>query len=91
MRELQLRDLVARYLAHELAHDHFAEQFTLLYFEVRNDRDESDEARKLCNTIVLPFAELSRGHRSEQSFREELANAFIPSASRDLGHRSYQV
>jgi hypothetical protein len=81
MQEEQIRNLVARYLDNQIDRAVFSQQFAGLYFQVRNNRNPSPGARRLCNAIVLPLAELSRGHRSEHSFREELANATRPFAA----------
>jgi hypothetical protein len=78
MAEEQIRNLIARYLANQIDKAAFSQSFAGLYFRVRNNREESLAARRLCSEIVLPFAELSRGHRTEQSFREELAKAVRP-------------
>jgi hypothetical protein len=72
MPQEQIRALVRRYLGREINRSAFAEQFAGLYLRVRNSRDASAEARSLCNSLVLPFAELSRGHRSEESFRQAI-------------------
>jgi hypothetical protein len=80
--EEQIRDLIARYLASQIDRSGFSQEFAGLYFQVRNDRNASLKARQLCDVVVLPFAELSRGHRTEQSFRAELENAIRPFASR---------
>jgi hypothetical protein len=80
--EEQIRNLIARYLANQIDRSGFSQEFAGLYFQVRNDRNASLKARQLCDVIVLPFAELSRGHRNEQSFRAQLENAIRPLASR---------
>jgi len=70
--------LAQRYLEQEIDRSGFAEQFASLYHQVRNSRHAPLEVRSLCSSIMLPFAELSRGHRDEVSFRQELANAILP-------------
>jgi len=80
MLEEQIRELIRRYLAHEIDRSAFAQHFGGLYFEVRRNPNTCIEARRLCNSIVLPFAELSRGHRSEESFRQVLLNVSRPFA-----------
>lgn len=89
MLEEQIRDLVGRYLAHRIDRSDFAQEFAALYFQVRNERDASLAARRLCNSIVLPFGELSRGHRSESSFREELTKIAHPFVARIVSIDSY--
>ena len=76
----QILALVRRYLARGIDRSAFSEQFAGLYVQARNSRDASLAARNLCNSLMLPFAELSRGHRSEDSFRQELVNAIRPFA-----------
>jgi len=81
MLEKQIDDLIERYLSHRVDRSGFAQEFASLYFQARNDRNVSRNARQLCDSIVLPFAEVSRGHRSESSFRDELiriARPFVP-------------
>ena len=78
MPEAQIRNLIARYLANQIDRSAFSQAFAKLYFQVRNNRNASLTARRLCDGIVLPFAELSRGDRTEQSFREELARIVPP-------------
>lgn len=75
-----IRNLVGRYLRKEIRLQDFQQHFAGLYFQVRKNRRSNWAASKLCDAIVLPLAELSRGHRSEISFREELANAVRPFA-----------
>lgn len=75
----RIEDLVAQYLKRKVGLAQFAVRFASLYFQARKDRSESS-ANTLCNAIVLPYAELSRGDRSEQSFREELTQIARPFA-----------
>jgi hypothetical protein len=81
MLEKQLRDLIDRYLA-QGDQASFAQGFARLYFQARNDRNVSREARQICDSLVLPFAELSRGHRTESSFREVLTRIASPFSDR---------
>lgn len=78
MLEKQINDLLVGYLIHQIDRAEFAQAFAGLYFQVRNDRNVSREIRQMCDSLVLPFAELSRGHRSESSFREVLARIARP-------------
>ncbi len=80
MLEKQIDDLIERYLSHKVDRSGFAKEFASLYFEARNGSNVSRNARQLCDSIVLPFAEVSRGHRSESSFREELTRIARPFA-----------
>jgi hypothetical protein len=80
MQEEKIRELIGHYLANQIDRAAFSQSFAGLYFQVRNNRDASSEARRFCNAVVLPFAELSRGDRTEQSFREELAKTVRPFA-----------
>lgn len=80
MLEDQILDLIARYLAAQIDRSAFSQAFAGLYFRVRNSRDASLAARRLCDAIVLPFAELSQGHRVEQAFRAALENIVRPFA-----------
>lgn len=81
MLQKQILDLIERYLARRIDSAVFAQEFAGLYFQVRNDRNVSRDARQLCDALVLPFAEVSRGHRSESSFREELKRIERPFAT----------
>jgi hypothetical protein len=89
MLEKQIRDLLERYLDHEVDRATFAQVFAGLYFQARNDRNLSQDVRQLCDSLVLPFAELSRGHRSESSFREELTRIARPFGPRIVSIDSY--
>jgi hypothetical protein len=84
----KIQNLAALYLRREILLEDFQRQFAGLYFQVRRSRDRRESASKLCDWIVGPLAELSRGHRSEDSFREELANAVRPFASEPVMLRS---
>ncbi len=83
MLEVQLRSLIERYLAHEIDRSDFAQQFADLYFQIRRRRVVSPEAKRLCDCVIGPFAELSRGHRAEESFREELTGSARPLAPKE--------
>ena len=74
----QILNLAAEYLQHNgiPLHD-FQQRFAGIYFQVRQSQGRSGGSA-LCDEIVLPLAELSRGHRSEDSFREKLAEAIAP-------------
>ena len=74
----RIRNLVVGYLRDEIHLQDFQQQFAGVYFQARKNRNANRSASKLCDEIVLPLAELSRGHRSEMSFREELVNAIHP-------------
>jgi hypothetical protein len=91
MLEKQIHDLIERYLAHKVDRSGFAQEFAGLYFQARNDRNVSRNARQLCDSIVLPFAEVSRGHRSESSFREELTRIARPFVPRIVSIDSYSA
>jgi hypothetical protein len=79
----QILALVRRYLERGIDRSVFSEQFASLYFQVRNSRNAPLDERSLCSSLMLPFAELSRGHRTEASFRKELENAIRPFAKSD--------
>ena len=59
---------------------HFAESFADLYAHVRQNKQSSPEERQFCNRIIGPLAEFSKGDRTVESFREELAEAIRPFA-----------
>jgi len=68
--------------------DAFRQRFAQAYFSVRNDPQASrSAAARLCDRIVGPMAEFSRGHRSEESLKQELANAVRPFVSAHPPHR----
>ena len=71
----KIKRLAGRYLRKEIQLQDFQQQFAGFYFQVRKARGANLPASKLCDEIVGPRAELSRGHRSDISFREELENA----------------
>ena len=74
----RLEILCSRYANLDIDRESFAEEFADLYFEAR--RSTSDPVvNRICSRLVGPFAELSRGHRSEGSFR-----AIVAQEIRDL-------
>ena len=74
----EILNLVDRYLSQEIHLDDFQQRFARIYFQVRKSRNRLEPASRLCDEIVGPLAELSRGHRSEDSFRKELAQIATP-------------
>src|ERR1019366_4572848 len=76
----RLQNLIVRYLRNQIDRSDFSREFASLYFQVRNDRNASHQARSLCDALIGPFGELSGGHRSEVSFREVLARIANPFA-----------
>lgn len=89
MLEKRIRDLIDGYLAREVDQAGFAQEFAGIYFQARNDKIVSLEVRQICASIVLPFAEFSRGHRSEASFREVLTQIARPFGPRIVSIDSY--
>ena len=73
----QIRNLALRYIRAEIHLNGFQRDFALSYAQARRSRQSS----KLLDEFVLPLAELSRGHRSEASFRASLEAAILPSPS----------
>jgi hypothetical protein len=74
----QIVGLVQQYVAGEISASDFSQSFAGFYFAVRQNRNAEPSASRLCGDIVGPLAEFSRGHRSVDSLREELANAIRP-------------
>lgn len=74
----QIQDVISAYLQNGLDRAGFAERFAALYFQCRNGKGSEIEAQRLCDAVIGPFAELSRGDRSEKSFREELTRIVSP-------------
>ena len=72
-----IEDLVIRYRDGRIGLGEFQQEFADLYFQARKNRNSNLSDAALCNQIVGPLAELSRGHRSEESFRMELENIAI--------------
>jgi hypothetical protein len=70
----KIRNLALRYVRAEIHLGDFQRDFALLYAQARRSR----QTPRLLDEVVLPLAELSRGHRSEGSFRAELANFMRP-------------
>jgi hypothetical protein len=81
MRELfdQMRALAGECANREISIDDFRMSFADLYFHVRQMSRGDADANALASRIVGPLAEFSNGHRSEDSFRAELAAAIRPS------------
>jgi len=80
----EIQRLVEQYLAGEISLADFSPRFGVLYALVRQDRSiASRAAAQVCNAIIGPFAEHSRGHRSEASLKEELVNAIRPFAQKE--------
>jgi hypothetical protein len=73
----EILKLSDRYLRGQIELREFQSQFAQQYVRSRIGHEVSN----LCDSIVLPLAELARGHRSEESFRAEVANAIRPFAS----------
>ena len=73
----EILKLSDRYLRGQIELREFQSQFAQQYVLSRIGHVVSN----LCDSIVLPLAELARGHRSEESFRAEVANAVRPFAS----------
>lgn len=72
MLEHQIEALLAHFVDREIRADEFSRQFASLYFSVRQSIESSRVAQRLCDQIIGPLAEYSRGHRSEESLREAL-------------------
>jgi hypothetical protein len=77
----EIRHLIEQYLAGEIAMADFSVRFAALYARTRQDRHSSRGAAELCSAAIGPFAEYSRGHRSEASLKAGLAKAIRPFAS----------
>jgi hypothetical protein len=71
----QLRELIEGYVAGTISISDFPQQFAGLYFAVRQQSDAPGAASRLCNLVVGPLAEYSRGNRAESSLRLELEKA----------------
>lgn len=82
MLERQIKNLIASYLDGEISLNDFRERFGAQYLESRGG---PAGASGLCNQVVGPLAELSRGHRSESSLKSILALVVekVPSGDRD--------
>src|SRR5437588_6198607 len=78
MSELEILADVQSFASGKLPLDVFRQRFAQAYFSVRNDPRASQSAAQLCSRVVGPLAEFSRGHRSEEALRLELANAVRP-------------
>ena len=79
--------LIEQYIAGEIDVAEFSQRFAGLYAGTRQNRNVSRAAAQLCGAVIGPFAEYSRGHRSEASLKGELANAVRPFAERLLEQR----
>jgi hypothetical protein len=76
----EILDVILRFVEHDLPLREFQERFGALYFRARSGRNRSREVNAICNEVIVLIAEHSRGHRSEDSLRQELANAMRPFA-----------
>jgi hypothetical protein len=78
----KLLDIIRGYADGTLDRLQFAESFADMYFHVRRFGDK--ESRALCSAAIGPFAELSRGDRSEESLRGFLKDAIRPFANSEV-------
>ena len=74
MLENQIINLIERYYDRQVNRSEFAGGFADLYFEARQNRSASRSSKLLCSSVIGPFSELSRGDRTEESFRSVLGN-----------------
>jgi hypothetical protein len=74
MLDREILSLIEQYVAEEIAVADFSQRFAGLYFAVRQERSAPRLASQLCNFVVGPLAEFSRGHQSEERLREGLQN-----------------
>jgi hypothetical protein len=72
MLDRQVLQPIEQYVAGEIPYADFSQRFAGLYFAVRQGRKVPRQASQLCNLVIGPLAELSRGDRSEESLREAL-------------------
>jgi hypothetical protein len=77
----EILNLFVGYLAKDVSLDEFQERIALVHWNVEN---AAPEMSKLVYKAVGKLAELSRGHRTEQSLRQELAAAIRPFVA--VGH-----
>jgi hypothetical protein len=73
----EIKNAFVQYLAKDLSLEDFQERIALAHWSI--ERAAPDMA-KLVYCAVGKLSELSLGHRTEQSLREELANAIRPFA-----------
>jgi len=81
----QIVALISRFVKQQIPVDDFSREFAALYFAVRQSRVPEPDASRLCNGIIGPLAEYSRGHRSLDSLRRELettSSPFVPRSTR---------
>jgi hypothetical protein len=87
MLDKQVLELIEQYVAGEIPFADFSQRFASLYFAVRQGSNVPREASQICNLAIGPLAELSRGHRTEESLREALraiVRPFVPRHSQTL-------
>ena len=75
MLDNQLDQLLSQFVGRQIGASDFLRDFAGLYFAVRQSQQRKQRASQLCNQIIGPLAEYSRGDRSEESLREEVATA----------------
>ena len=79
--EQRILKLISEYLDNHLQLPEFQQQFAGFYFQVRQNGNVG-AASELCDKVIGPLAELSRGHRSEESLRQELTASIRPFVER---------
>jgi hypothetical protein len=87
MLDKQVLQLIEQYVAGEIPFVDFSQRFAGLYFAVRQGRNVPRQASQLCSLAIGPLAELSRGHRTEESLREALrgiVRPFVPRHSQTI-------
>ena len=74
MRREDIERLIRQYLSGGSLDD-FRQFFASAYVAVRQDVKSGRDVSELCNRLIGPLAEFSRGHRSLESLRCALADA----------------
>lgn len=85
MLDNELLQLIEQYVVGAIPTADFSLRFAGVYFAVRQQDSERSLASVLCDFVIGPLAEFSRGHRSEESLREALGS-ILRSVVREVAH-----
>jgi hypothetical protein len=73
-----IRNVVEGYIDGEIDVDSFRQHFVGAYVHARNSAPQDRVANGLASKLMLPYAEFSAGHRSEDSLRRRLDEIMRP-------------
>ena len=85
-----LQSLALNFANRQMSLEDFRQRFAWFYFQARQSRAD-ERANALASKIMGPLSELARHHRSEDSFRQDLANAIRPLSDGDSNPVLYNL